>query len=270
MGAGFAGEWEGIGMTRLSIGLALVLALAVPTAASATTVTFDGGGFVHGTVVDGSTDFSAFGISSIVITNPNRDFPAGPPSDPDIGVTFDSGFGGATSDTDLLGPPWSGGNISGTTLDNMLIIQENFTGCGDGTCDDPDDEGSRPLAGTIDISFITPISFFGLDLIDIDDTTDEPGFITFTDSLSASVTIFFADFEAGGSNAVPGLVFGDNTANNIPAITAASIGLSDFDQVVITMGGSGAIDNLVIPEPTTAVLLLLGGGALAWIRRGRL
>lgn len=232
--------------------LASVALLAAP--ASAVTINFDEiGSLTHGSIIN--TQFAPFGIDSITVTNIG--------GGPDLGVIFDTGFGGSTSDEDLL-TPFDGGNLAGMEIGQALIIQENTTGCGDGVCNNPDDEGSRP-AGNFDIAFTTSVLSFGFDIVDVDSTTAELGNVMFFDGAS-SVTIQWTDFEAGGAFAVPGLVFANNFANRIPEITAAELGLSQFDRIVINMGGSGAVDTftfLPIPEPTTAILFGLGLAALA-------
>ena len=234
-------------------------ALLLPGAAVATTtITFSEFGVVHGEVVD--TDFASLGLDSIITTNIG--------GGPDLGVVFDSLLMG-TNDGDLEGPPWNVGNLApNTVLGNILIIQENSSGCGDDVCDVPDDEGSRP-AGSFDLSFATtPITSFGFDIVDVEDTTAENGSIVFYDG-AASFTISFDELEVGGAFEVAGLVFGNNSANRIPEITAASLGLSQFDRIVINMGGSGGIDNLVIPEPGTGLLVLMGGALGLAVRRRR-
>jgi hypothetical protein len=50
-------------------------------------------------------------------------------------------------------------------------------------------------------------------------------------------------------------------------IAAASLGVSGFDRVVLTLGGSGAIDNIVIPAPSSGVIAL--GAAASLSRRRR-
>ena len=240
----------------LFVGLATFL---IPASASALIVTFSE--FVHGEVVE--NEFTELGITSITTTNIG--------GGPSIGVVFDSEFGGVTSDPDLLGPPWTAGNLApDTVLGNMLIIQENPTGCGNKVCVYPDDEGTRP-AGSFDILLASPIAFFGFDLIDIDSTLVENGSVVFYDG-DNTFTIQWSDFETGGAFEVEGLAFSSGSANRIPEISASGLGLSQFDRVVIHMGGSGAIDNLdlngfVVPEPASGSLLLAGLLALRAIRR---
>ena len=235
-----------------------LLALAPGAAAATTTITFSEFGLVNGEVVD--TDFASLGLDSITTTNIG--------GGPNLGIIFDS-MTPSFDDGDLEGPPWTVGNLApSTSLGNILIIQENSTGCGDDVCDVPDDEGTRP-AGSFDLSFASaPITSFGFDLIDVEGTTAENGSIVFHDGL-ATFTITFDDLELGGAFAVAGLVFGNNSANRIPEITAASVGLSQFDRVVINMGGSGGIDNLVIPEPGTGLLVIAGGALGLALRRRR-
>jgi hypothetical protein len=234
---------------------AAALGLAAQGASALTIVTFEG--LSHGRIVD--TDFAAQGISQIITNNPNRSF--------DFGVIFDTTRTG-TADPDLE-DAWNGGNLaSATVLGNILIIQENNTGCGDDVCNSPDDEGNRP-GGSFDIRLSSAISGFGFDLIDVESETVEGGAITFYDGAN-SVTRTWVQLMA----ADPSIVWGDNYANRIGVMQAASLGLTQFDRIVIALGGSGGIDNLVldddfppVPEPAGAALVgaLLAGLAA---RRG--
>ena len=150
-------------------------------------------------------------------------------------------------------------------LDNILILQESETGCGDGTCDDPDDEGSRP-AGDFTFLFQETFQLFRFDLIDVENETDELGRIVFLLGGVEVVAVGFDEFLGLGL----GVVYGNNSANRI------DLGLiGDFDTVVIEMGGSGGVDNLValhkepVPEPSTGALMGLGLLALGIASRRR-
>jgi hypothetical protein len=220
-----------------------------------TTITFNG--LSHGRIVD--TDFAAQGLAQIVTTNLG--------GGPNYGVIFDTHRTG-TEDPDLE-DPWNGGNLpSNTALGGILIIQENTNGCGDDVCNKPDDEGSRP-AGSFDLLFSTSLSAFGLDLVDIENTSDEPGLLVFFDGAN-QVSRSWSDLKT----ADPSIVWGDNFINRVAPITAASIGLSEIDRVLVQMGGSGGLDNLVLVErefPPVAEPTLIGVaallGALAAARR---
>lgn len=226
--------------------------IALPSIASAVTITFDDQGFGHGEVITGVP-----GVS-IVANNFTRSF--------DHAVVFDSEASG-TADPDLEAtwqgtPRWSGGNLVGQELGLMLILQENDTGCGDGICDSPDDEGRRP-AGTLSFLFDVPVSSFGFDLVDVDSTATENGSITFRDGVGGSTTLDFATILAG-------FEIGNNTANRIDPVFAEKLGLASIREVEFTMGGSGAIDNvdyLPVPEPTTALFVGLGLALLGRARR---
>ena len=250
---------------------ALTGALLLPGAASAIpTQTIDFEGFAHGEIID--TDYAAQGITSFTITNLG--------GGPDLGVVGDTSMPFAM-DPDLEGPPasmWDVGNLApDTVLGNILFIQENSIGCQAGEapgtaldiCDNPDDEGSRP-AGSIDILFSEAINTFGWDIIDVDSVIDELGTIVFHDG-ATTASLDWIDLQMRDNT----IVYGNNSANRIIAFTPAEVTaltgttITQFDRIVINMGGSGAIDNLVIPEPGTAVLLISGMLGMAWFRRRR-
>jgi len=228
--------------------------LALPSLASANTITFDDLGLVHGQIVTGAP-----GVS-IVADNLWRPF--------DYAVAFDSEASG-TADYDLEArrgaTRWSGGNLAGQELGLMLILQENSTGCGDGVCDSPDDEGNRP-AGMLTFIFDTPVDSFGFDLIDVDSLTSENGWIAFEDLKGGRVQIDFSTFLAGYQ-------IGDNTANRITPFTAEALGLGPIDHIVLKLGGSGAVDNVdftpivAVPEPATALFVGIGLALLSARRR---
>ena len=73
----------------------------------------------------------------------------------------------------------------------------------------------------------------------------------------------FSDFGA------PEVVYGNNSANHLLVIDGMT-----FDTVVVSLGGSGGIDNLTatnpVPEPTAPILFLAGLAAVSTrIRRSQ-
>ncbi|MEO0630324.1 MAG: hypothetical protein AAFY46_06310 [Planctomycetota bacterium] len=243
-------------MDKLSVRAACAAAIACANPATAQTFTFDS--LAHGEILTNQFEPAM----SVVGTNINRPF--------DIVAGFDTGQTG-TSDPDLQGPPWSGGNLAisntETALGTALIIAENNVDANnDGILDDPDDEGGRP-AGTMDLGFASPIPVVGLDIIDIEGRVREFSSLDFYAGGALVGSVGFDEFEDAGSPYFdPSVVFGNNTANRIQPIAASDFGVLGFDRVVINVGGSSAYDTFVVPTPATAAVL---GVAAIGLRRRR-
>ncbi len=136
-----------------------------------------------------------------------------------------------------LGPPWSTGNVGADSdLGNILIIAEDSIDTdGDGLVDDPDDEAKGGVI-YIDILNSNYHCSLGFDLIDIEQTEGNSGYV-------------LINFEGGGSlkkhfNDFPGVSYGDNSFNRI-TLSAGQIGQT-FNRVEIFLDGSGAIDNILL------------------------
>lgn len=218
--------------------------------ASAITLTFDDIDLQHGSVI--SDQYAGVEITAV---NFHKSFGIASGFNTELTGTRDPDL-----ESSLSGGIWSGGNLQGTELGFAMIIQENDESCSTGVCSAPDDEGWRP-AGEFIFDFSSPASSFGFDFIDLDDETLEAGMVTFF-SGGMSAIVEFTSLAAG-------LTIGDNTANRFAATTAASVGLMNFESVVITLGGSGAVDNVTyqpVPEPTT-FLLFSTAAAMVVVRR---
>ncbi len=230
---------------------------ACATAAHAIPVlTFDPA--MHGEII--TNQYAGSHGITVSANNLNRSF--------DLAVAFNSLLTG-TADPDLEGPPWSGGNLApDTVLGNMLILQENNTGIGDGIADNPDDEAGRP-AGDLIFDFATAQTQFGFDLIDVEGTMEENGMVSFfLGGGMVGAPIALSDITNIASPFFdPTVTFGDNTANSLGPWDAADFGAINFDRVVIRLGGSGAVDNIAVPTPGAGAIL--GGLALAGLRRKR-
>jgi uncharacterized protein (TIGR03382 family) len=232
----------------------VVSTIAVSTTLSAQV--FDFNTLVHGEIV--ASQFAP--ALTVLADNPNRSF--------DIVAGFDTQFMGSTSDPDLIGPPWDGGNLAVSAtevvLGTALILSENNTGAGDGILDNPDDEGSRP-AGSLTFLFDAPVPVFGFDIIDIEGVIMESSTIDFLLNGVLVGNVDFADFVSPASPFFdPTVAFGNNHANRISPIAAADFGALGFDGVVINLGGSSAIDTIVVPAPAAAAL-----GGVALLAAGR-
>ena len=185
----------------------------------------------------------------------------------DIVAAFNTNLTG-TADDDLEGPPWAGGNLAADNviLGNVLILATNNNGAGDGILDDPNDEGARP-AGSITFSFSEAIGLFGFDLVDIEGVVIEGSSLDFSlngQNVGNVNLTAFTDINSSFYDA--SIAFGNNHANRFNPITSADLG-SLFDEVTLNLGGSGAIDNIVIPAP--GAFALIGMGGLVATRRRR-
>ena len=205
---------------------------------------------------------------TVSVTNYNRSF--------DLGVIFDTQFTGSTSDTDLLGPVWSGGgNLGGLApvIGGIAIIQENTSGfnpASNSTVSNPDDEAGRP-AGEFRFEFSEAITSFGFDIVDVEGATEAFSSVH-VENGGSTMVLPFADFLTRDGT----VSFGDNSLNRIIPLTNAEFGTGPWDAVTIVLGGSGGIDNVVFttstPEPSTiAIWSLLGlcGAAINRRRTGR-
>jgi len=233
-----------------------IVALVVAAPASAVPLVLDFEEFAYGEKV-----FSSQGVT-ITTENFAQSF--------DFAVAFDSENGALTpggdptTDPDLLrGAGWAAGNLaaSNEVLGNLLIVQEN-NDCTATLCSDPDDQAGAGGRITLDYSDLGSFDSFSFDLVDYQPDAGESGSIQFLlGGQLVGAAISFDSFL--------GVTYGDNSANRIDFGSIA-----EFDEVVITLGGSAGIDNLVaspvpVPEPNSLALGGLGLVMLASIRRRR-
>lgn len=228
---------------------ALVVTLAMTSAGVAGAITLDFEQFATGTVLSGST------VQGVTITTNNTRKPF------DIAAIFDS-RGSGTRDPDLEansflggGTAWSNGNLGEDALGfdpdlgKILIIMRNDDGCSTGICSNPNDDGG---GGHFGFAFATPITSFGVDVVDIDDG-EQGGTIILHDGFN-SVSFDFDELLPVGN-------FGNHSANRFEPLLAQDYGFDSFDRATIVLEGSGGVDNVTfapIPEPGTVALLALG------------
>jgi hypothetical protein len=234
-------------MIKTSIIETLFVALLLATpAAQAVVLDFEDFGlvdFTHGTVVD---DEYAPGVTISATGGVNK------------AVAFDTSTAvSATSDDDLLNP-FSGPLSSNFDPGNILIIQENNTGCSVGTCSDPDDVGARP-AGKLIFEFTSIVEILSLDFFDIENVT---GNNENSDQTGSEIR-FFDKFDGelfAGDYFVPG-TGGNNTWDRL-----FFTGVTGVSKLEVNLAGSGGIDRLsysVVPVP--AAVWLFGTALLGFI-----
>ena len=187
-------------------------------------------------------------------------------------VAFDTRHRG-TRDPDIEGPngedgTWAAGNLNADdVLGTVLIIQsidDAFAGYTDAdrtAVVQPDDEerhrdGVQPGAGEITLKLDREVSAVRFTLIDVEQTeafeNQTASYVVFACG-EKQVTVAFAEFiDADSAFYDPSIRFGDHSANRLPAVTAAELGLPWIDQVVINLGGSGAVGGLSYLEDPNA------------------
>lgn len=281
-------------MRQVKFGLILAGLLSVSSmnASAFTVIDFDtdanGNDIVDGQEID--DEYAAWGVT-ISAENIRKSF--------DRAVAFDSSLD-VTSDPDLEAPFYDFIQEDFTDVDdknefsfvddvrdgvngisnpgNVLIIQENNTGCDGTTCDDPDDEGRRP-AGFFTISFDVPVFLSYIDFFDIEIAEDggrpeNAIILKDADSKEISPSTFFTPNTGGdfivGSTSYTG-TGADGLANSNGRTNAWDrlfFNTAQVKMITINMGGSGAIDNIAfreVPSPATGALLLLGA-LMLWRR----
>lgn len=179
-------------------------------------------------------------------------------------VAFDTRERG-TRDPDMQGPndndgQWSAGNLGpGQPMDTVLIIQSlgdafaGYTDASESAVAWPDDEersedGQQPGAGKITFKLDRQVSAFRFTLIDIEETQpfeDRTGSYVIYGCGEQQVKVAFAELvDPDSAFYDPNIQFGDHSANRFPGVTAEQLGLPWIDQVVINLGGSGAVGGL--------------------------
>ena len=157
----------------------------------------------------------------------------------------------------------------GSDPGNILIIQENNTGCGDGICDNPDDEGSRfsdRPTGIISFQFAQAIELISLDFFDIetaeDGSTDNNRIRMFDDANNEILANTYYTPDTGGNNLWDQVLFGN-----------PSQGVLDIARIDVYFGGSGALDNLVYkdipPVPVPSAVWLFGTALIGFVGMSR-
>ena len=266
--------------------------LGGPAAAEPWSLTFNGLG--HGRVIN---DQYAPGIGSFVggtgSTDVGATIRAYKPDDTEIdAVIFDTNQTG-TRDRDLEANPAMDGQQGFRTLsdyldrrtdvNNLLILQENSYGCGDGVCNKPDDIGARP-AGKFVFDFDADVNIQQIDFVDIE--SGEPTLVKFYQNAgdTAAMTGYFyqsfGDNETGptftpvdsdGEVEVPNI--GDNRWGRMV------FNVTGVRRMEIIMGGSGGITDIIgtyfppdtpqVPEPAGMLVFGIGLAGLAIARRRR-
>jgi hypothetical protein len=150
------------------------------------------------------------------------------------------------------------GFVGNANPGNVLILQENGIGCGDGICDRPDDEGSR-AAGYFTFTFSNIVNILNIDFFDIEDKAGQ-------DTKYYGIHFFDQDNnEVHQGNFVP-------TMGDGQFYRQAFHNISGVKRLVLNMPGSGGLDNLAfattdVPEPVS--IAIFATALLFFTRRKR-
>lgn len=224
----------------------IVACAAFAFSAQAGTVTLDFDAVGDGGVVsDGTSSIGVYSGISISALNTG--------GGPNLAVAYDSG-GAIGRDSDLEenrraskftdAATGTGGH---TGFGNLLIVQENSTGCSTGSCDNPDDEAG---GGYLRFAFEQLHLFRTFDYFDVDGAPDQQaetiavklftseGF-EWSDPVNGSDVLMIDDLlSTGGDNTFRTYVF------DVPEFVYG---------IEFEFSSSGAIDNLVLETPNAQV-----------------
>lgn len=248
--------------------IALAICLLPGTAHALFTVNFDADGngddVVHGQIIDdeytlangGIVDGGTGGVVGMTVSAANGG------GGPDLGVAFDTALTG-TEDPDLQDPftvptdPSLESDSSLTNPGNILIVQENSTGCtSDGVCDLPDDEGGG--SNTFTFTFSDAVTLFSVDVFDVDGTPDnQMETVDFVLRDSAGASIFeTTNLGTGGNNTAARVEFGT--------------GIMNVAVLEATFSSSGALSNIhgEVPPNGTPPTSVSAPGSLALLALG--
>ena len=205
-----------------AVATTLVVA-AVPTAAAADDAQIDFEGLPAGTVVNSVS--SGAGISGDAIAGSVSVFgdSANPALSTNAAIIFDAACGGLAAtcsggDADLFKP----------ALGKVLIMAENLVDANaDGIIDNPDDADLRNAPFSFDFTAFGPgaVTVESIDVMDVEASVEQPAFVQLYNGAALIDTV-----------EVP--VTGNNGVVTVP------IGVSNVTRMVVTLQGSGAIDNI--------------------------
>lgn len=269
--------------TSIAVGAAFGATLMSSNALAFTSIGFEN--LVSGQVVDDEYVLSD-GVTLSAV-NTNRDF--------DFAVVFDTGLL-PTRDGDLIAPFYDfiesdfanagdqdaqsfngdvrDGNNGMIDPGNILIIQENNIGCGDGICDKPDDEANRPN-GWFDIEFDTPVFLSSIDFFDVEVEEDNRPDAQITLTTATGSEIFFTPNTGGNFTYTENMQSASGAAFARPGAyntwDRQFFNVAEVTMIRINMGGSGGIDNIRFATnvPTPAPLALTALGLLILRRKMR-
>lgn len=226
-------------MNKTLLAAPFVMGLLFSAAASAVTLDFEG--FAHGQVMDDEYE-AVRGVQIYATDRAQNEWRKAVIFDTRLPST--DGDGDGDSDPDLKAPfAGNPSSLGPANPGNVLIIQENTNGCGDGICNHPDDHSG---GGMLIFQFDSAVAVQSLDIFD----TEEAG-----------GKLLFADMKGDVFKSIDIPVIGNGEWQQI--LFNGGKGIEGVYYFAVKLKGSGAIDNLTyVPVPASVWLF---GSALAFL-----
>lgn len=242
-------------ISRFILAVFTATGLSAGWSQGAAALTIDFEGFANGQILSsfgGGAGTHSFGSLDVTFSGREGDNGNGRV------VVFDTDNTGNSSDPDLHSPfTLDAYAIGPTNPGNALIIQDdsNLSSCSGGFCSDPDDE----VDGQFILDFSRGVQLTSLDVLDIGEATLD---LFFANALLASIDVP----GVGGS--------GNGGDDNKSGTFVLDAQFSDLviDRFVLSLGNSGAIDNIVVtsvPVPAALPLFAAALGLFGWMTKRR-
>lgn len=135
---------------------------------------------------------------------------------------------------------WEFGNIPNENLKNLLIINEENVSV-------PDDNDNGGTVLSMSTMLLSSLSF---DIVDIENVGSDDKII-FENSITGEVKeVLFSEFlpTSGSPFAMPGVAYGDRSANRITGITANKLGMTAFDKITFDTDDSFGIGTICLKK----------------------
>jgi len=171
---------------------------------------------------------------------------------------FDSYY--QNDDPDLQGPDFEDNKGATKTLGNLLIIQEEYKeGSNPQQNDTQPDDNAR--GGTITIDFDNLVTLLSIDVIDMPFTDNDPDKYFKADLFGMDGLI------DSWTNTYSSETSGNEDSNMFETIVFSELyGISGVTRMELTLGHSGAIDNIVVSSvPLPAAAWLFGSALLGFV-----